>query len=104
MDFAIWLRRELKVRGWGVRTLARKINPENPEIPRRALNHYMRGSRPTEPYAVAIAKAFALDRSELPIEEAAPTGDPFSGSSGEAPSSHRPDRRRGAGTAGEVAA
>lgn len=94
------------MRGWGVRTLAKKINPQNPEIPRRALNHYMRGSRPTEPYAVAIAKAFALDRSDVPIEEAARPGDPFrGGSSAHAGEGDRAGRGKGAGArAGEVAA
>ena len=75
--FGSWLRGELKSRGWGVRTLARLMNPENPEVPRRALNHYMRGSLPTEPNAAAIAKALGIPRSELPIEEGAPLGEPF---------------------------
>jgi hypothetical protein len=95
-EFADWLRKELKTRGWGVRTLARTINPANPEIPRRAINHYMRGSRPTEPYAVAIADAFGLDRSQVPVEEVARPGDPFHGPNSAAPPGDRGDRHAGA--------
>lgn len=77
VTFADWLRGQLEDRGWGIRTLARKMNPENPEVPRRALNHYMRGSRPDDKNAALIAQALGVDRDSLPIEEAARSGGPF---------------------------
>lgn len=85
LTFAKWLRAELDVRGWGVRTLARTIDSDNPEVPRRALNRFMRGSMPSEPYAVSIAEAFGVSRDALPIpKEAARAGDSFRGSGGAA--------------------
>lgn len=75
--FADWLRTQLDERGLGVRTLARKIDPQNPEAPRRAIYHYLRGSTPTEAYLTAIAEAFGVSRDEIPIEEVPSSRDPF---------------------------
>ena len=64
---ADWLTAELAERGWGIRTLARKMNPEEPEIARRALNRYLfEGSNPTEVNREAIAAALDVDPSEVP--------------------------------------
>lgn len=75
--FADWLRDQLAARGWGVRTLARAIDPQNPEVPRRALNRYLRGSLPTAPYVDAIAAALNVSRDDLPLQEGALVGAPF---------------------------
>lgn len=109
VTFAEWLREQLDERGWGIRTLARKIDPVTPEVPRRALNRYMRGSHPTEPYALAIATALGVPREDMPIEEAAPNGDPFRGRPrGSAPRTRRDTagaaQAKGAGKTGELAA
>lgn len=65
---AEWLRAEIDERpGWGIRTLARRMNPAEPEIARRALNRYMyEGSDPTETYRHLIAEALEVDPSEVP--------------------------------------
>lgn len=64
---ADWLTAELEGRGWGVRTLARKMNPAEPEIARRALNRYLfEGSNPTEANRDMIAAALEVDPSEVP--------------------------------------
>lgn len=74
--FAKWLRDQLTERGWGIRTLARKMDAENPEVPRRALNRAMRGTRLTEKYLAAIAEALDVDRADLPVKEAR-SAEPF---------------------------
>lgn len=71
--FAGWLRTELDARNWGVRTLARKIDPHDPEPARRALNRYLyEGARPTNGYRLAIAAAFGLSEDELPVDDEEP--------------------------------
>lgn len=87
VSFADWLKSELEKRGWGIRTLARAIAANeamtDSEVPRRAVNRYMRGSQPSEFYAAAIATALGVDRDILPVaEEAARMGDPFRGGVG----------------------
>lgn len=68
--FADWLGDQLTQRAWGVRTLAKQLNPTHPEIPRRALNRYLHeGAKPTESYRTAIAAAFGLSKDELPDDE-----------------------------------
>jgi len=107
MAFAEWLSAQLEQRRWGIRTLARKIDPEFPEVPRRALNRYMRGSKPSEFYAQAIAEALGISRDLVPVAEA--TGpDPFrghgSGANGASSRDRGADGRAGTRTAGDVAA
>jgi hypothetical protein len=65
---AAWLDDQLTARGWGVRTVAKLINPAEPEIARRALNRYLfDGSYPQDEKMVkAIADAFAVPVSEVP--------------------------------------
>lgn len=65
---ALWLRAEIDERpGWGIRTLARRMNPEEPEVARRALNRYLyEGSNPTEANRDLIAEALGVDPSEVP--------------------------------------
>lgn len=110
VTFADWLRDQLKERGWGIRTLARKIDPGNYEVPRRALNRYMRGARPTEHYAQAIADAFGVDRDTIPLsQEAALSGGTFRNGDADdvrASGSGRSSGSRSGGTPGadEVAA
>lgn len=66
---AQWLDAALKERGWGVRTLARKMNPTEPEVARRALNRYLyAGSNPSEANRELIAAAFEIDAAEVPAE------------------------------------
>lgn len=77
--FAEWLAAELLARDWGVRTLARKIDPDNPEVPRRTLNRYLHeGAKPTPVFRDAIAAAFEIEIAAMPAtEEAALSGDRF---------------------------
>lgn len=104
LTFAEWLREQLDQRGWGIRTLARKMSTEQPEIPRRALNRYMRGSLPTEAYAIAIAEALGVDRAEMPLTEA-PLGGPFRrDGSGGSPARARPRTKTSAKDEPEVKA
>ena len=71
---AEWLRAELDERGWGVRTLARHMNQDEPEIARRALNRYLyEGSNPSEANRDLIAEALDMDPTEVP----AATSEPF---------------------------
>ena len=67
-ELARWLRAEIDDRpGWGIRTLAREMNPQEPEIARRALNRYMyEGSDPSDAYRDRIAEALDVDPSEVP--------------------------------------
>lgn len=64
---AEWLRAELDERGWGIRTLARKVNPDEPEVPRRMLNRILyEGSYPSEVNRELIAAALDTDPTEVP--------------------------------------
>lgn len=70
---AVFLREEIDRRknenggNYGIRTLARKINPSAPEVARRALNRYIfEGARPTLVYRVAIAAALDVPVDEVP--------------------------------------
>jgi lambda repressor-like predicted transcriptional regulator len=70
---AEWLRAELDERGLGVRTLARKMNPGEPEIPRRMLNRILyEGSYPSEANRDLIAAALDTDPTEVPALMSAP--------------------------------
>ena len=76
--FSEWLRGQLEERGWGVRTLARRIDPARPEIPRRALNRYLNGSLPTEANRIGLARGLGIDVADVPSQEVSPVqGDPF---------------------------
>jgi hypothetical protein len=64
---AKWLDDELTKREWGVRTLARRINPDDPEIARRMLNRCLfDGSNPEEGNREAIAAGLNVPVSEVP--------------------------------------
>jgi lambda repressor-like predicted transcriptional regulator len=66
---AEWLAAQLDERGWGVRTLARRINPDDSEIPRRTLNRCLYvGSYPSETNRQAIADALGVPVDEVPEE------------------------------------
>lgn len=66
--FAEWLRGEIDKRdGWGIRTLARHMNPRDPEVARRALNRYLyEGAEPSGAYRVLIAEALGVAESGMP--------------------------------------
>jgi transcriptional regulator with XRE-family HTH domain len=69
-EFGRWLCGELESRDWGIRTLARRINPGEPEIARRALNRYVHeGTLPSPEYRAAIADALGVDVDELPGDD-----------------------------------
>lgn len=54
----------------GVRTLARKMNPTVPEIPRRALNRYLyEGAHPGEANRSALAAALDVKPEEIPAAD-----------------------------------
>lgn len=81
--FQVKLQAELDRRGWGVRTLARKMGagqtPERVESIRRQLRKYLRGASPVVPSAAtrhAIEDAFGdLERDSLK-PDADDEGDP----------------------------
>lgn len=83
--FAQWLRAQIDERGWGVRTLARRMNPAEPEIARRALNRYLCGSLPTDTYRQQLADGLGIPVADVPSAagplEVALT-DPFRGGAG----------------------
>lgn len=65
-EFAREVRAELRKRDWGVRTLAREMNPDNPESARRALNRWLSKDSPKNPNqanraAVAVALGLSPD-------------------------------------------
>lgn len=67
-DLARWLRDQIKARpNWGVRTLARRMNPAEPEVARRCLNRCMyEGSNPSDAYREQIAAALGVAVAEVP--------------------------------------
>ena len=70
---AEWLRAELDERSWGIRTLARKMNADEPEVPRRMLNRILyEGSYPSEANRELIAEALDVDPTEVPALMSAP--------------------------------
>ncbi len=70
--FGEWLSEELEERGWGIRTLARKIDPENPEVPRRAINRYIHNrTTPSAANVQAIATALGLNPADMPVRREA---------------------------------
>jgi hypothetical protein len=44
--YAEWLREKMQERGLGVRGLSRQIDPENPDLARRALRRHLNGMVP----------------------------------------------------------
>ena len=73
---AEWLRAELDERGLGVRTLARQMNPDEPEVPRRMLNRILyEGSYPSEANRDLLAEALDVDPTEVPALMSAPFRD-----------------------------
>lgn len=66
-EFATWLDTELKERGWGVRTLARKMDPKDVERARRAVNRYLfDGSYPNPENRALIASTLGVEEADLP--------------------------------------
>lgn len=66
-DLARWLRAALDERSWGVRTLARNMNPDEPEIARRTLNRCLyEGSYPSDTNRDLLAAALGVAVSEVP--------------------------------------
>jgi transcriptional regulator with XRE-family HTH domain len=64
---AEWLHDRLEERGWGVRTLARHMTPDDAERSRRAVNRYLHeGSFPSPENRRLIAIALNVDENELP--------------------------------------
>lgn len=71
-QFGHEVRAELKSRGWGVRTLARKMNPDHPEIARRSLNRWLTLKSPTTPNQAnraAVAVALGLPEDHFSGDE-----------------------------------
>lgn len=105
--FAQWLRAQLEERDWGVRTLARRMNPAEPEVARRALNHYLRGSLPTDTYRALIAEGLGVPVAEVPAGAGTPEVahiDPFPGGPGATRGGADGTTRRGGGRSGPHAA
>lgn len=68
---AEWLHERLTERGWGVRTLARHMTPDDPERARRAVNRYLHeGSRPSPENRRLIAVALNVGEHEMPATDA----------------------------------
>lgn len=68
-----WLRGQLDERGWGVRTLARRMNSDQPEIARRALNRYLyEGAQPSQANREAIGAALDISPDEMPDDDEEP--------------------------------
>lgn len=88
---------------WGVRTLAKRIDPDNPEAARRAINRHLHsGSLPTETWLERYATAFEIGRDEIPLarQEAGQPASPFRDGAGadvpgRAPRSRPRSGRRG---------
>lgn len=67
---ARWLRTQLDEQNLGVRTLAKKINPADPEVPRRTLNRILfEGAYPSDTNRAAIASALEIPSEEMPSED-----------------------------------
>lgn len=47
-SYAVWLSRQLDERAFTVRSFAKKMNPEAPEIARRSLRRYLKGMVPID--------------------------------------------------------
>lgn len=68
---AEWLRDRLEERGWGVRTLARHMTPDDPERARRAVNRYLHeGSLPSAENRRLMAVALNVELDEMPETDA----------------------------------
>lgn len=59
-----WLRRKMEEGGHTLRGLARKWNPDNPEVARRALRRYLKGVVPIARTRLEIARVLGSDDSE----------------------------------------
>lgn len=77
-EFARWLDTQIEQRKeqdehgrFGVRSLAKIINADEPETARRALNRFLfDGSYPEDDYRKLIAAAFDVEEASLPAREA----------------------------------
>ena len=68
--FADKLRSELERREMGVRTLARQIDPRNPERTRRSLNKWLAGEHePSQASRDSVTDALDLERGALDPDE-----------------------------------
>jgi transcriptional regulator with XRE-family HTH domain len=72
---AEWIREQIDERdGWGIRTLARRMTPQDPEISRRALNRYLyEGSYPSAANLVLLADALGVPVAEVPAPSPFPS-------------------------------
>lgn len=69
-ELARWLRGQLDEQGLGIRTLAKKMNPADPEVPRRALNRVLyEGAMPSDANRRLIAVGLGVSPEELPSED-----------------------------------
>lgn len=69
-----WLARKMDEGGHTLRGLAKKWNPENPEVARRALRRYLKGVVPISRTRLEIARILGSDDSE-PSSDADDTED-----------------------------
>lgn len=61
---------ELKRQGLGIRTLARRMDPEHPERARRNLNRWLHeGIRPSPANRIAVAVALGIREDEFSSDE-----------------------------------
>lgn len=69
--FAQWLKIELDQRGWGIRTLARKMDPDQFETVRRKLNMYVHeGVNPGAASREEIEQALGVSKGSAPNGDA----------------------------------
>lgn len=74
--FAGWLKGELDARGWGVRTLAKRMDPANVEVARRAVNRIIHeGSLPSDPTCAALARGLDIPERDVPEAERSSSDD-----------------------------
>lgn len=62
VTYGSWLREQMAARGFTQRSLARALNPDDPETARRAVRRYLDDRMtPREPARVAIAAALGSE-------------------------------------------
>ena len=68
--FAAKLRAELDRKGWGIRRLAREIDPANPEPVRRQIHRHLSGAHaPSRVTRLRYCDALGIDRGALEDDE-----------------------------------
>lgn len=61
--YSEWLTRQMEAGGWTIRSLARAVKPENPEVARRSIRRYLNGQVPIERTRVELARVMKLPES-----------------------------------------